>query len=212
MSAMSEPYLEAAAAAVRQLRDPAVAEAWAEPSALPGMSVGALACHLAGQLFSVRNLLKAPARDEEPIPLLDHYKRAAWVEAGLDDKVNVGIRTTAESTAAHGHGALVARVEAAFAELPDRLASQDAGRSVHIPWQGWSLTLDDFLVTRMMEITVHGDDLAASLGQEPPELPDSVLGPVLGLLVGVALRRHGQSAVVRALSRAERAPATITAF
>lgn len=212
MSPMNEPFLQAADIAARQLQDPAVARAWSDPSALPAMSVGALACHLAGQLFSVRDLLAAPKTEDVPIPLLDHYQRAAWVRAGVDDQVNVDIRTSAEGSAADGHAALVARVAAALEELPDRLASQEAGRSVHLPWQGWSLTLDDFLVTRMMEITVHGDDLAASLGQEPPELPDTVLGPVLGLLVGVALRRHGQSAVVRALSRAERAPATITAF
>lgn len=212
MSPMNEPFLQAADIAARQLQDPAVARAWSDPSALPAMSVGALACHLAGQLFSVRDLLAAPKTEDVPIPLLDHYQRAAWVRAGVDDQVNVDIRTSAEGSAADGHAALVARVAAALEELPDRLGSQEAGRSVHLPWQGWSLTLDDFLVTRMMEITVHGDDLAASLGQEPPELPDTVLGPVLGLLVGVALRRHGQSAVVRALSRAERAPATITAF
>ena len=35
---------------------------------------------------------------------------------------------------------------------------------------------------------------------------------VLALLVGVSLQRHGQAAVVRALSRRERAPETISAF
>jgi hypothetical protein len=212
MSPMSEPFLVAAATATRQVQDPAVGEAWERPSALRGMSVGALACHLADQLVNARNLLAAPASDQAPIPLLDHYRRAAWVRAGIDDKANVDIRTSAERSAVGGHAALVGQVTAALDELPGRLAGLDPGRSVLIPWQGWSLTLDDFLVTRMMEITVHGDDLAASLGQEPPSLPESVLGPVLGLLVGISLRRHGQSAVVRALSRAERAPATITAF
>jgi hypothetical protein len=35
---------------------------------------------------------------------------------------------------------------------------------------------------------------------------------VLALLTRLAVRRHGQSAVVSALSRAERAPARINAF
>jgi hypothetical protein len=43
-------------------------------------------------------------------------------------------------------------------------------------------------------------------------LPDEVLGPVLALLTRLAVRRHGQSAVVAALSRAERAPGAINAF
>lgn len=211
---MRDAYLAAADTAVRQLRDDAVAESWGRASALPEMSVGALACHLAGQVFAARDLLQQePAPDADPpIPLLEHYRRAAWVEADLDDEVMVEIRSGAEQKAEDGHAALVARLEEAFAELPGILADQPADRDVLIPWQGWSLSLDDFLVTRMMEITVHGDDLAASLDREPPELPESVLGPVLALLVGVSVRRHGQSAVVRALSRAERAPASITAF
>jgi hypothetical protein len=63
-----------------------------------------------------------------------------------------------------------------------------------------------------MEFVVHSDDLAVSVGIEPPTLPEAVLGPVLALLVGVSLQRHGQAAVVRALSRRERAPDTISAF
>jgi hypothetical protein len=50
------------------------------------------------------------------------------------------------------------------------------------------------------------------VGSPAPELPDEVLAPVLGLLTRLAVRRHGQSAVVAALSRAERAPARINAF
>lgn len=209
---MRDAYLIAAGTAAGQLRDRAVAESWDAPSALPAMSVGALACHLAGQLLSVRDLLKAEPSSAKPIPLLDHYRRAAWVDAELDAEVNVEIRSGAQAVAEEGHEALVARVDAVLLELPQLLAAQPPDRAVLIPWQGWSLSLDDFLVSRMMEITVHGDDLAASLGQEPPDLPEPVLRPVLSLLVGVAVRRHGQSAVVRALSRSERAPASITAF
>jgi hypothetical protein len=40
----------------------------------------------------------------------------------------------------------------------------------------------------------------------------AVLDPVLGLLTGLAARRHGPTAVLRALSRSERAPASISAF
>jgi hypothetical protein len=77
--------------------------------------------------------------------------------------------------------------------------------AIRMPWWDWSLSFEDFLLTRVMELVVHSDDLAVSVGTEPPALPEEVLGPVLALLVGVALRRHGQPAVVRALSRSERA-------
>ena len=81
-----------------------------------------------------------------------------------------------------------------------------------VPWQGWSLRRDDLLTTRMMEIAVHSDDLAASAGVTAPPLPGDVLEPVLALLNRLAVRRHGQSAVITALTRAERAPGSIAAF
>jgi hypothetical protein len=39
-----------------------------------------------------------------------------------------------------------------------------------------------------------------------------VLAPVVALLTRLAVRRHGQGAVVSALTRTERAPRTISAF
>ena len=103
-------------------------------------------------------------------------------------------------------------VEEQLGRLPDVLAAVGPDRAVLIPWQGWSLTVHDWLVTRKMEIVVHSDDLAASIGVPTPEFPEDVLAPVLGLLTGVAVRRHGQAAVVRALSRPQRAPASVSAF
>ena len=65
---------------------------------------------------------------------------------------------------------------------------------------------------RMMEIAVHADDLAVSVGLATPALPDAVLDPVFALLTRLSIRRHGTVALLRALSRAERAPASVTAF
>jgi len=63
-----------------------------------------------------------------------------------------------------------------------------------------------------MEIAVHSDDLAVSAGIDTPDLPAAVIEPVVDLLTRIAVRRHGQPAVLRALSRAERAPDTIAAI
>jgi hypothetical protein len=160
----------------------------------------------------VVTLLGADESDQEPITLDEHYRRAAWVGAAVDDEVSVDIRAAGERDAAGGRDALLTRVREALEELPAVLAATAPDRSVLIPWQGWAVRRDDFLTSRMMEITVHSDDLAASVGLTAPDLPDEVLSPVLGLLTRLAVRRHGQSAVVAALSRAERAPAAINAF
>lgn len=214
MSLTAVAYLEAARSATGLLARPEVAEAWDRPSALTGMSVGALAAHLASEVLLVQNAWRDRARwsEEEPIPLLEHYRRSAWVTAGPDDEANLSIRQSAEQDAAEGHEAMMAAVETALADLEGLREGPRQPAAVRMTWWQWSLSWEDFLVTRMMEITVHSDDLAVSLGVEPPELPGAVLEPVLSLLVGVATLRHGQAAVVRALSRAERAPASIAAF
>ena len=188
-----------------------VAEAWHEPSALPEWSVGGLAAHLASQSPTAVRLLGAePAA--EAITLDEHYARSLWVAAPADDDVNVSIRAGRDEQAALGHAAVLARVLEARQALPGVLEAQPADRAVLIPWTGWALRRDDFLTGRTMEIVVHGQDVAASVGFTAPTLPDDVLTPVVALLTRLAARRHGQGALVSALSRSERAPRTISAF
>ena len=188
-----------------------VAAAWHQPSALPEWSVGGLVAHLASQPVTALTLLRAdPVTDA--IALDEHYARSAWVSGGLDDDVNVSIRSGSDEQAEAGRDAVLARVVAAREELPDVLADQHADRAVLIPWTGWALRRDDFLTGRMMEVVVHGEDTAASVGFTAPTLPDEVLAPVVALLTRLAARRHGQGALVSALSRSERAPRTISAF
>jgi hypothetical protein len=76
----------------------------------------------------------------------------------------------------------------------------------------WSLLLDDLLITRMMELVVHSDDLAVSVGIATPALSERAVDTVIELLSRLAVRRHGPTAVLGALSRADRAPATVAAF
>jgi mycothiol maleylpyruvate isomerase-like protein len=204
-------YPEAAASAVTLLRDPAVAAAWDQPSALAKLSVSGLAGHLARQVLSVPEVLAAgPA--QEPISLLEHYTGSAWVKEDVDSESNTGIRVQGERLAAPGPAALAAQVESVLDTIRAAIPAEPADRIVRIPWMSWSLSMDDFLVTRMMEIAVHSDDLAASVGIPTPPLPAAVLDPVFELLTRVAVWRHGPTAVLRALSRSERAPATISAL
>lgn len=212
MTDLRAAFLEAAASAASLIGDDLVAHRWDQPSALPAWSVGGLAAHLAGQVFSTADIVEAPRTDQDPIPLVEHYARAAWVGAELDDDVSEGIRAGGDRIAAHGQSEVLARLLTARERVVAGFAAATAGLVILVPWQGWALTLDDYLVTRMMEIAVHSDDLAASVGIQAPPLPADVLDPVLALLTTLALRRHGQSAVLAALSRTERAPTSIAAF
>ena len=208
-----QAFRYAASTVVDLLRAPEVAEKWSAPSALAEFAVSGLAGHLALQVLNVPRVLAGDrSGPEPPIGLLDHYARVAWVDAELDDEVNVEIRDTGEAAAAVGVEALAVQVAEAVGNLDALLAAETSGRAVYLPWTGWSLRLEHFLITRMMEIAVHSDDLAISVGIPAPALPPAVLDPVTDLLVRLSVRRHGQAAVLRALSRAERAPETITAF
>ncbi len=207
-----DQYLAAAEQGVELVSLPRVAEAWSSPSALAGWAVGGLAAHLLGQVFSVTSALATSAGQTEPVPLMQHYQQVPWRGAPLDEPANADIRAGGDEAAELGPHPLVQRARSDLAELAVVLASSAPDRLVQVPWRGWALTLDDFLTTRLMEIAVHSDDLAVSVGVETPALPEDVSRVVRHLLVDLAAQRHGETTVLRALSRAERAPQTISAL
>ena len=205
-------YLRAARSAADLLADPAVAAAWDKPSALAEFRVSGLAGHLGRQVNRVVELAAAGPATEAPIGLLDHFVRAAWVGATVDSPTSVSVRESGESDAVVGPAALADRIAARVTDLEKTFVTLPDDLVVSLPWAEWALTFDDFLVTRLLEIAVHNDDLAVSVGVPTPEQPDEVLEPVFAVLTRLAVRQHGATAVLRALSRAERAPATIAAI
>jgi hypothetical protein len=203
---MRAAYLQAAGSAAALLRSPAVAERWSAPSALSGFTVGGLAEHLGLQVLNAVTVLSNPApAGTAPVRLSEHYGRVPWVGAGLDDESNVAIRSGGEQAAAEGVAGLLARIDGAIEALRSLLPAARGDQPVVLPWTGWALTVDDFLLTRMMEIAVHSDDLAVSVEMPTPPLPARVFAPVVRLLTDLAAERHGQPALLRALTRRERA-------
>ena len=213
---MALTLTDAVLGSARAVRDLALSESvrerWTEESACAGMTVGGLAHHLAGQAAALVRLLPGTPDDADLIPVREHYRRAAWANSSLDDEVNVSIREGADEQARDGYDALAERLDGDLAALPAALGQVSDDRPVLIPWQGWSLTAHDLAVTRLMEMVVHADDLAASVDVPTPEFPEEAVRVVLDLLAQVAVDRHGQAAVVRALSRPQRAPASVSAF
>ncbi|MFI6243069.1 maleylpyruvate isomerase N-terminal domain-containing protein [Micromonospora sp. NPDC050795] len=208
--ALDASFPVAASIALDLIRRPEVSERWSSPSALPHLSVGGLACHLGRQAIRAAELLPVPT----DLPTLEsadgHYERAAWVSEGSPDKDTVASGPD-EADAERGPADLHARSAQALTEVGDLLSRGAAREVVPIPWQGWSLRRGDFLLTRQLEIVVHSDDLAVSIGVPTPEFPADVFDPVRDLLVRLAVRRRGQSALISALSRTERAQ-DISAF
>jgi hypothetical protein len=188
-----------------------VAAAWERESALSGMTVGGLARHLVSQPECAVEFLRAegPAH-AETVSLLDYYARVDWLGARVEDVENTSIRDAFNELAGQGPGASLTVLERARAELSGAIAS--AGPTTYVPWQDCRLHVDDFLVCRLLEILVHADDLGVSVGHPTPTFEDDVRDPVVALLAALSVRRHGQDAVLRTLSRSERAGGPVSAF
>jgi Mycothiol maleylpyruvate isomerase N-terminal domain len=205
-----DAYLESSEAALGLLREPALAQRWPKPSALPDFSTGGLARHLANQITRTVTYLAA-APGDSAISVLDHFTGNAWVTSGIDSADNIDIRHRSEqAAAATTPEELADDVDAALRELQTVLPAQSADRIVDLG--DWGLTVNDFLLTRVMELVVHTDDLAVSLDIPTPPMPDHATEATIQLLSRIAAWRHGPLSVVRALTRQERAPASIAAF
>jgi len=193
---------------------PEITARWEEESSCAGMSVGALTWHLVNQPQRILETLAAhdprDSRLAEPIPVSQHYAQAVWLAEDLDGPSNVGVRERGEEQAAAGPKAAATAAKKAAAKLDAALLT--APPVVVVPWTGAAMALEDFVATRLLEIVVHSDDLAASLSVPAPRFAHETLSPVLTLLTDLAVRRHGQDALVRTLSRPQRAPGNVSAF
>jgi hypothetical protein len=70
-------------------------------------------------------------------------------------------------------------------------------------------SLRTFAATRIVELVVHGDDLAVSIGTDGLPPGDAAFDVATQLMVATAAVQHDQLAVVRTLARRERAPGNV---
>lgn len=201
-------FLVVAAATRPLLADPAVAAAWDRPSALEQLTVGALAGHLGRAIATTVDYLGAAppppgALRLDPAGYFLSIEGLGGEMVDLDSSLHRHIRRRSEEAAAGGHTAVLGRWDEAVVELDEALTGPPADHELAV-LDGRAMRLDDYLVTRVIELVVHADDLAASIDRSPPPVPEAATGLVITTLVGVARRSHGDLAVVRALTRRER--------
>lgn len=73
--------------------------------------------------------------------------------------------------------------------------------------------LDDYLRTRCVELVVHTDDLAASIGLPTHEPDRAAVAVALDVIFEMCRARAGDAEVLRALARPERGqPDTLRPF
>jgi hypothetical protein len=211
LSAVRALYLATAGVAADLLERREVRDRWDDASVLDRMTVGDLAGHLGRSVTLVEDFLDAP----EPAPGegVDAARYFAGVD-GLteaDSAVNAGIRTRSQEAAAGGPDAVAVRVRSCLDGLAARLADVPAQRRV-VAFGGRTITLDEFLRTRLVELCLHVEDLELSVGLGPgvdavddvADLPYDAVADAVAVLVAAARARHGDAAVLRALARRER--------
>jgi hypothetical protein len=118
-----------------------------------------------------------------------------------DDRFSPGANATRIDTAAQeaqaGGPAVAARFHTTWRTAADRCAAQPASRRVTTR-HGDPMTLDDFLTTRVVELAVHGIDLADALDRPrwtTPEAAAHTTALLLGPGAGTALADLGMDAV-----------------
>jgi hypothetical protein len=206
-------FLEAAAAVAPLLRTPELSARWSEPSALAKFRVSGFAGHLARAVFNVERFLDAPTpTDGRMLDAVVYFQPAMGPdETDLTDPVHRVVRERGEQEAAAGPDELADRYDATRARLDIRLRELPGGRPV-LMFDRYVLSLHECLLTRLVELVVHADDLAVSLGVPTPDVGERAADLVVTTLGRIARRRHGTLPVLRALSRHERAPANVAAF
>lgn len=198
-------FLEAGRSLVALLDDPAVAATWDTPSVLAAWSVGGLAAHATRALLTVQRYLDAPrpSAGSQPVDAAG-YVLAVLPDDHLDpdDELHRGIRARGDDAAAAGPAQVVATARAALDELARRLEDVPGTTPLAV-LDGVVTTIDEYLVTRVVELVVHLDDLAVGLDVANPA-PPAAVRVATDALVEIARRRRGDLGLLRAVARRER--------
>jgi hypothetical protein len=202
-----DAYLATAHTARALIASPEVGRRWDDPSALARMSIGAVAAHLARGVVTVRDYMAMPLPDPAPAPVTatEYFAMGVPVATDLDDDFNTGIRARSDSAAAGGQAGVLGHLDDALATVAANLAAAPADARVAV-FGSVVMPVDEYLVTRLVELTVHLDDLATSIGHDTPAIDSRAVDLVTACLVGIARVRHGDIDVIRMLARRERAP------
>ena len=202
MTDIRNTFLATSRLALDFVRSERIGQRWDGPSALREFTLRGLVGHLYRATGSVEAYLGRGEPSGPPITTASYYHQAVDVP-DIDSALHRAVRQRGEEAAAEGHAALVGGWSEMLERLVDRMEREPEARLVEV-FKGLVLTLDDYLVTRVVELVVHVDDIAASIDLPAPVLPEEAYDAAIGCLVEVARLRHGDVAVVRALTRRER--------
>ena len=196
-----ELVVGAVVAAADLIAEPAVGDGWDDPSALEGMTVGALAAHLVRAAGATIAYLDRT--DPAAVPDGVLLTPVTYFRAALESPIHDQIKDVSADESQIGHLAMGQKCSELARQLTERLSEEPRDRLVGA-LAGRMLTLDDFCRTRLIEVLLHIDDLAVSVGAPRPETDPDGIAVVVDILSGIARNVHGDWAVAYGLARTER--------
>ncbi|MFD8626468.1 sterol carrier family protein [Streptomyces hygroscopicus] len=166
----------------------------AAPTRLGDWTVRELIAHLAMAVSSVSRLLERPAPPAREVTATGWATATAAHSAAIDTDTRALAADAADAagTAGTDPGGLLEREAARFAETAavapgDRLLATRVG----------AMRLDDYLVTRCVELVVHADDLTAATGVPVPHDRQALATAARVLADALAAKAPGGSVEVR---------------
>jgi hypothetical protein len=212
---VAEAFRDAAEAFGVLVARPEVGKLWEQPSALEGYSVGAIVTHVNAATGWLGRLMDAPAQpDLRPTPPADYlgFLHALKIDPDHGDRhpLHGVLHDQFEQAAGRGWEPNRDKFRSLGERLAERLEGESAARLLDLrPTLPLVVSLGEFLRTRIVELVVHGDDLATSVGIDEPPLPERAATVTIDVMVAVARAAHGDVAVIRALARRERVSAAV---
>src|SRR4051812_42786460 len=165
------------------------------------MTVGALCAHLvraAGAVLAYLDRTDPVARPEGEL-----LTPVSYFHAAIDSPIHERIKEVSATEAAPGPAEVARRCAEVAMSMGMRLAEEPTDRLVGA-LGGRMLTLDDFCRTRLIEVLLHLDDVATSVGVVRPDTSVEGRDIVIDILIGIARVQHGDWPVLHALARDER--------
>jgi uncharacterized protein (TIGR03083 family) len=160
-------------------------EDWSRASPCPPWTVAELLGHVATVLSWLPGMLAAPAPPRAAVSAVGYYRADARFSPQTDS-IRLELATQRAAAAPDGH-TLARAFDADQREIIARCRQEPADRVVTTR-HGDAMLLTDFLVTRIVEVGIHGLDLADGLARQPWLTP-----PATAILTALLLGEGGRA-------------------
>ncbi|MFB6393607.1 maleylpyruvate isomerase family mycothiol-dependent enzyme [Polymorphospora lycopeni] len=181
------PALRAEAAQLAAVLRELPADDWSRPTPCPPWNVAGLLGHVLTILEWLPGMLAAPAPPRATVSAAGYYRPDHRFATGTN-AARIGLAERRVADVADG-AALAVEFDGTWRRIVEQCGREPADRVVRTR-HGDAMLLTDFLVTRIVEVGIHGLDLATALDRRPWLTPAAA-----GVLTDLLLPDHGIAAV-----------------